>query len=610
MSIELNLPFNTPSNYIYNDTQIEIAAGVAKLLLQQGDIDFIEDFADDTGFTYDSDKSEFVAGRNQQKSIIPNNETFFSKYTSDINGTRGLGILTGLGFGSPVISNGELILTSAQQQYVDYNANLNADSQQEGCIELEITPDWNGNPISIQYFFCISRENDDGRNLLMCQQNTNGDIYLTMKDYQGNTIQQPNLGTWTPVSGTKYKFSFNFSFTAPGQQRLFINGVLFGGVKTNLATRDENINLLRIGSNVNPNSVSNFKVDNLQYFSTVQHTTNYTPSEAQQYEYFETSTVLPEMEHIGDGIIKLFNSFSLDYIGTPRVLLEIGRSGNKLYWDGDSWEISDNSYAQATDPITFNTNASILPVDGENYGQFTIVYPNSDIQSSVNELTVNTNVDIGYLTTNPTIEIISGFRTDELEEFLETSTKIGNDEIKYIIKKESSWYYWDGTEWSISDGTYAQSNTATEIETNKSSLIDESTFCYLKFFLHSGDGTTSPENKNIKITYSFGGGTPDAINTCIVWGYNYDLQGNPEITPFKVRLNKYIVQYNNYTSIRNEEVTVTPDSVGYWEVELIENENMTSSDNAVIKYIFDFGNTNIFIKIVPNEETKAYNELE
>lgn len=212
--------------------------------------------------------------------------------------------------------------------------------------------------------------------------------------------------------------------------------------------------------------------------------------------------------------------------------------------------------------------------------------------------------------TNPYGKIIEGFRTDELESFIETASKTGNDEIKYIFENEGDYYYINNGAWTVGSLQYSNSTTASDIQTHLSTLVEKSSIWYVYFFLHSDNGTTTPELSNLQIDYSYAGETPDTINTCVVWGYNLDFKKNSITKSLTIRLNKYIVQYGNYTSILSEDITVTPDNSGYWEVELVESENMISLDGDDVKYIFDFGNANIFEKTVPDEEIKSYYDLE
>jgi len=110
-----------------------------------------------------------------------------------------------------------------------------------------------------------------------------------------------------------------------------------------------------------------------------------------------------------------------------------------------------------------------------------------------------------YPTDNPTISRIAGciFKVPvflfEVEE-----TKSSGTEIKYILSKDngSTWYYYslETKVWKISDGTYTQSNTASEIQDNLSVLpFSTGTFRW-KAFLHS-TGSNTPVLKKVSMTF-------------------------------------------------------------------------------------------------------------
>lgn len=68
-------------------------------------------------------------------------------------------------------------------------------------------------------------------------------------------------------------------------------------------------------------------------------------------------------------------------------------------------------------------------------------------------------------------------------------------EIKYILSIDggSFWYYWNGTAWAKSDGTYTQASTSSDIQTHFSTFPATSPGDFKwKAFLHSNDGTASP----------------------------------------------------------------------------------------------------------------------
>jgi len=212
---------------------------------------------------------------------------------------------------------------------------------------------------------------------------------------------------------------------------------------------------------------------------------------------------------------------------------------------------------------------------------------------------------VPYDITNPTIRFNSTFITDELEGFVETSTKPGTDEVKYVLSKNGTDYYWSGLDWVESDGTYAQANTAAEIETNKATFVTSSTLVGIKALLHSNDGSTMPSLDELDVTYSYGGETPDTIETCIVHGYSIDPEGNPSTDTFSVQLENDVVEYKTNTILRQEKITVTPDAAGFFEVILVECENMIGTNY----YLFDFGKGLEYRVSVPNSGTAKLNDL-
>lgn len=604
----LNFPFTNISNYTVDSDEMGIIAGKMKLALQQDDVDFTEDFADDTGHTYNSDESEFLGGQNQQKIQKPANSLLYAKWQTDENADYAIGSATGTLNGAASITGGKLSCVGEVVAFFDFSSIGQGDGS-KGTAKVKWTPKYSGAAATEKHVYYNGSAIDYKGAVWLIHLGTV--FYFYIYDENGNSILSESFA-FSPVADTEYEIAITWDYTGVDDSNVFVDGILKCGNNI-LDTRGGILSIHRLGNDLTENRLADMLYDDFVVYDTVIYTENYTPGYTlPAYLYIETSDVLPEMQHQGDGTIKLFNSFSLTYSGSPRILLEIGRSGDKLYWDGDSWEVSDESYDQATDPTTFNTNCGSLPVDGEEYGQFTIVYPNSNTQSSVSELTANMNVDIGYLTTNPYGKINTGFRTDELEGFFETAIKNGSDEIKYILENNGDYYYLNGSVWTTGSLQYSNSSTASDIHTNRSTLTDSSSMWYVYFFLHSEDGTSTPELDNLQIDFSYAGETPDTLNTCLVWGYTFDAEGNPLITDtIKIRLNKYIVQYGSYSSIlKNDDIEITPDDTGYWEVELIENENMTSPDGEDVNYIFDFGDTNVFEKIVPNETTKAYYELE
>jgi hypothetical protein len=189
-----------------------------------------------------------------------------------------------------------------------------------------------------------------------------------------------------------------------------------------------------------------------------------------------------------------------------------------------------------------------------------------------------------YSISNPTIEGTASWMNEGLDGFTETKIVSGSDEIKYILKKGTVWYWWNGTAWAVSAGTYAQSNTAEDIETNKATFCTAIATSKFKAFLHSDDGSTTPQLDKLVIQYNFGGESPDAVSKTIVYGYAVKIDGTASTATVRANLNKGSTKYKTKTTIIAAEKTDTPDtSNGYWELELVDTTNMETG----VYYIFN-----------------------
>jgi hypothetical protein len=608
MSIELNFPFTVPGNYTYDPTKIAVSGGKASLVICDcPGVDFNQPFDSDTGFTYDSDKAEFTGGLVRQKDQRQTDATFGATYTNNINGNWGNGTLTGAAVGGASVASGKLDLAYGDLRYVDYNADLNADSQQEGAVRVKYTPNYSGSPASAQCIFTICETAGSTNNLIEVRHLTTGKIGINIYNSAGTPIVSYLTGpTWSPTSSTDYELELNWDITS-GETTFYIDGSRYGAAQTATGTRGSSIGLFRLGSRYNATDTSNFKLDDVLVFSTSQHSgVSYTPGySVSEYSYLTSTVILPEMEYTGAGSLQEWTAFTTTDANSPRYTIQVGRSGNYLYWDGAAWSVSDGTYAQANSAASMNTNAPSLDIEGEIYGQFKIHFNEGDSQMSVSDLTA-TVVGQTYNLTNPTIEGNTDWRHEGLEGFIETATKSGSDEIKYVLKKGTSWYYHNGSTWTTTDGaTYAESNTAAEIEAAKATFTTEAVISKFKAFLHADTGITTPELDNLQIDYNFSGDNPDTVNTCTVWGYSKNADNTINTERVTTQITDEVAQYKTNTTLLQTEIGVIPNSTtGYWELELIENVNM----DGTVKYKFKIDGLE-YIRSVPNESTKNFWEL-
>lgn len=292
--------------------------------------------------------------------------TFCAKYTSDINGLWGLGILTGAPFGGADVAGGKLDLNHNDIRGVDYDAVGNADSQQTGCIEFELTIKYDPATTPEQHFFAVCKANDDTKNLIFIR-HTTGSLRLHMYDNVGTLIQEFYLGYWTPLIDSVNNFSINWDLTL-GVTRVFINGTQFGSTATAIGTRDSDINLLRIGRSYKGLYNSNFLIDNLIVYASVQHTSNYIVSGEPPDTLYPTDNPCVDLN---TSVVTMLADQLFDFIetvvvsGGDGITYVLRLNGNPVYHNGTAWVTSDFSLAQSNTVAEILLNKETLLIDGE-----------------------------------------------------------------------------------------------------------------------------------------------------------------------------------------------------------------------------------------------------
>jgi hypothetical protein len=561
--------FTTSSTeYTYDTDKVSVVNSSLQLKLQENNINFTQAFDSTVGFVYDTDLIEFSSGLVQQKDTRPTNATFYAGYSSDINGNWGSGILTGTGFGSPTISSGALDLSNGLK-YLDYSAISNADSQQTGCVRFKFTPAYLSSTTTPKILFMITSSTGSLNNLIQLYHGVNKNLAFSIYNATGIPIAASNFGLWNHIQNQKYEIEFNYDITN-GNTRLFVDGVQLGNISTQLGIRSTNINLFRIGADhLGGNVVSGFYSDIL-VFKNIQHTsTSYTLSWSTIYEtiYLESSITLPEMEHTGDGSILGFNFFAVSEYNTPKYLLQIGRSGDYLYYS-TAWVTSDNTYNQASDAIVFNNNCTTLEVTGEKYGQFKIIFQASNTKGYVSELTANMLVNNGYSTTIPLVLFTNGFRTDLLYNFTESVSLNGSDKTKYIISNNNIFYYYStiSNDWELSNSGYSQSSLSSEINSNCTSFVNLGSDINLGCFLYSNDGLTTPKLSLVTFAYDFNGDESPTLDYHVYYGYLKTIDNTNLVSKnISVRTN-YLE--GKYVLLNDTIITTQTQSDGYWEMNI------------------------------------------
>lgn len=337
-------------------------------------------------------------------------------------------------------------------------------------IRFKVTPNYTGNPATNQYFY--EEKLSSGGSRIWIYHSTLGSLNVEFRDSAG--VGRGTLtGAWSPTAGTEYEFELNVN-TSTGIQEYYIDGVLVATRSGFIFDRDNStVNYLQVGFN---SIVQNFALDDLQRFSTVQHTSNFASE-------------------------------------VPRVV-----------------------------PLTT------------------------------------------YVTTSPSIIESGPLQVDGLTSFTEVSTIPGGTDIKHILNVDGQDTYWDGAAWSNSDGSLAQSNYFSDINTNLPSLdVSAGVYLKLKSVLRS-IGPATPELTLVNITYNFFAAVVSPV-PCVIYGYVFD-----GVTPvvgatidFKSR--EFSDESANFIHVNEQAVT---DATGYFEISLPSTVRTGEDDikvDVTIKFV-------------------------
>jgi hypothetical protein len=282
--------------------------------------------------------------------------------------------------------------------------------------------------------------------------------------------------------------------------------------------------------------------------------------------------------------------------------------GTTWYWYNSGWVVSNETFAESNGASGINTNIPTFPTTNDQIMVRAFLNTTDpDVTPLLNNIQVGWNTVGALVKTNPTVIPNTQFRTDTLTSIVETSVKPGTSELKYTLGKDGVHYYWDGVSWVVADGTYNQSNTAAEINTNVGSFTTTDVAgvdVEVKIFIHTENDGDFPTLDSLVLSYEFTGDAEDTISKCSVFGYLNDANGDPITDTFTVQLSVNSAKYKTNSLIQSKVITVTPNTDGYFEINLVENDNMDG--NAF--YIFDINGRQLNLK-VPDAVSKSFVDL-
>lgn len=579
--------FTTPSDYVLED--VSIVDDVASLSFEPnpGQL-FSQPLTSSSGFTFNSALTAINAGVLSQIDQRPASATFFAAWTSSLSANwsgSGNGSLVVSAFNGAAINGGLLDLTGSVNKYVSFSATHNTDSLQIFSLEFQVTPNYSGAPVDDQVFLDIAPdETNSENNCVQIDHYTDGTLYVSVYDDTGTLITDSVFHSFSPTAGQTTTFLLQCDGNA-GITTLFENGSQVSQQTGIPFTRSAPLVDTFVGKYHNGQDTnSNFKFSNFSFYSTV--VTPASPSLSLTIYAADTVT-FPPFTYPGLGSIVGFSGFSAPGVGEPGYILET------RFWNGSAWVTSNGTFAQSNPASTVAANIAALP--NNNTLNIKVITVGSNVS-----MTVTAPVTITYagqIFGTGSIQSNTALIADQIQGFSSNFSETGSDTVSFALNVNGTLKYWNGSAWVNSNGQFAQTNTASVINTQCESLLGVSSLVQPYAFLKSASGSTSPNITTMTMNYSFGAINPSLPLTTIVYGFLCDLQSNPVMganiifSLINLIPNAYNAAGTNV--LLASSVTVVTDSNGFFSVPLIATTQ--------------FQGTNTFMQVVIQKGTVIEN---
>jgi len=552
--------FDNEDNFTLSNAQIEDDVGKLGLVANPEQV-FSEDFADDTGFTYDSALVEFVGGVLRQKSQRPTNALFHSKFTTK-DGNWGAGVLTGTLNGDALISNGNLVLSGNVSNW-EVTGTDNMPTGQSGWVEFDFTPNYSGSATNMIFTSSAALGNINNRARVF---QIGLELFIGLNNSTGTAVVLIGAA-FNPVAGTKYKIGFGWDMAGAGISRLFIDGVIVASqVATGTLGARGTLYLGRAYNDPAGNG-PNAAFDNLYIASVPRYTANYTVVDDLPVNDYVTAKIDgPAFSYTGIGTVLTVDDGSVTEVGTPRYIVG-GR-----YWDGDAWSISSGTYAQASSFATVIANLAAFNAAGATTIPWSVVFTDSNTQSSVDEFSIEVTgqkySSTGYIEPSQPLSV------KNLVDYTDSVVNTGNTDLKIILRIDGVLKYFNGTSWVTSNGLIAQANTAAQIADNVDELdLGLNSSVYFRWVMSSSVANETPEISTASVDYDFGL-LESEPTTCLVVGFVRNLSGvgvaNVKIY-FSIDSGATDYHEANGNIASPDPVVATTDSRGYLSIPLIRS---------------------------------------
>lgn len=200
------------------------------------------------GFNNDPGRQDFIRTTNPIITAVP-----------DIDTTAG----------NHLFGGAALNLAGNEEKRVEYNVDNISGMIQKGTIDFFVKFNYTGTP-STNISLIDIKNPADNNNRIVITHETDGNMYFKIYDQTGVEVVNINF-SWVADSDW-HNIEFNFDLNV-GASRAFVDGTQYGATDVSTATRINVTGFIAVGS-VTP-SISNMFIDDMTFFSTVQHTANF-----------------------------------------------------------------------------------------------------------------------------------------------------------------------------------------------------------------------------------------------------------------------------------------------------------------------------------------------
>lgn len=514
MSVLTTFPFDNAVNYTLD--KAAVAGGLGSLdLKNKTALSFLQSFDSSTGFTFDSNLTEFAGGVMRQKDATPANSELAATYASSLNlSWNKVGVTTGVLQGSPTVVAGKLSCAGAQS--VTYSREVLAVES----FKFKYTPSFTGSPSTNINILNTWNGVDDKDRFHVTISGASGAIGFGLYDSAGvNIIPVGSFASaYSPVAGVEDEIEIvidSVGDTVNGTVKLFLNGVLVAtNTKPSWSRGGVNTLSISLGASAASFNLCEGSFNDLITFNNAQHTVSYTPGYTVIETIYATDSIdIPNFVYSTIGAVQLLNSVAITEVGIPHYTIE------GQYWNGSAWAASDGSYLESNTLADINANIASLSVAGETIISMQVVFPDSNTQNSVDAMTVTYtgqeyNAE-GSLLTN------SSFVAKDMigAGFSDVVTTPVNTAVKYTMCVNGEDKYHNGSAWVTSDGTFAQANTEAEMIANLDTLLSENSTIRIRIILQTTDQQVTPDIDSLTVQYDFGALDPSAPGLCQVFGF-------------------------------------------------------------------------------------------